>query len=157
MYKNKGIGGYILDLGVVENWNMKWIISIQIPDSPPSRLPGCISFLTSFMLFSNQHHSPKKPTHNAPALKVLRRYLCPYMKQMHFSWVSMYLAKSANQGHYFYVSNWRRDRNFTWSSESCEGRAVCRKKAVTSFWFWSGPGIRIRDLPPCSQALYRLS
>ena len=25
----------ILDLGVVKNWNMKWIISRQLPDSPP--------------------------------------------------------------------------------------------------------------------------
>ena len=27
--------GEILDLGVVKNWNMKWVISRQLPDSPP--------------------------------------------------------------------------------------------------------------------------
>ena len=93
MYKNKGMGGYILDLGVVENWNTKWIISIQIPDSPSSRLVYIVSNFIYVILKSTAF--PQK-THNAPALKVLRRYLCPYVKQMHFSWVSMYLAKSAN-------------------------------------------------------------
>ena len=33
----------------------------------------------------------------------------------------------------FYVSNWRRDRHFTWSSEPREGLAVCRAKEVPSF------------------------
>ena len=36
-------------------------------------------------------------------------------------------------GHYFYVSYWRRDRHLTWSSESREGLAICRAKAVPSF------------------------
>ena len=33
----------------------------------------------------------------------------------------------------FYVSYWRRDRHFTWSSEPREGLAICRAKAVPSF------------------------
>ena len=33
----------------------------------------------------------------------------------------------------FYVSNWRRDRHFTWSSEPREGPAACRAKGVPSF------------------------
>ena len=34
---------------------------------------------------------------------------------------------------YFYVSNWRRDRHFTWSSEPREGLACCSAKGVPSF------------------------
>ena len=33
----------------------------------------------------------------------------------------------------FYVSNWRRDHHFTWSSEPREGPAACRAKGVPSF------------------------
>ena len=33
----------------------------------------------------------------------------------------------------FYVSYWRRDHHFTWSSESREGLAACSGKAVPSF------------------------
>ena len=33
----------------------------------------------------------------------------------------------------FYVSNWRRDRHFTWSSEPREGLAACSAKKVPSF------------------------
>ena len=61
-----------------------------------------------------------------------------------------------------YVSFWRRDRLFTWSSEPLEGLAVCRTKEVTHFsdilrqCYWSGPGNRTLDLPFCSQVLYRL-
>ena len=36
-------------------------------------------------------------------------------------------------GHYFYVSNWRWYRHFTWSSEPCKGSAACREKEVLSF------------------------
>ena len=39
-------------------------------------------------------------------------------KEMLFIWVSKH--ESANWGHYFYVSNWRRDRHFTRSSEPRE-------------------------------------
>ena len=34
---------------------------------------------------------------------------------------------------YFYVSYWRRDCHFTWSSEPREGLAICRVKGVPSF------------------------
>ena len=38
-------------------------------------------------------------------------------------------------GETIYVSYWRRDRHFTWSSEPREGLAICRAKAVISFHF----------------------
>ena len=46
---------------------------------------------------------------------------CQYTKQ-----------ESANWGHFFYVSFWRRDRHFTWSSEPREGVAACCAKEVPS-------------------------
>ena len=46
----------------------------------------------------------------------------------------MYLAqKYYYWGHYFHVSNWKRDRHFTWSSELCRGLVACSAKAVPSF------------------------
>ena len=62
-------------------------------------------------------------------------YLFPDLKRMRFIWVSMYLARQVtNWGHYFYVSNWRRVRHFTWSSgEPREGLAICGTKEVPSF------------------------
>ena len=39
-------------------------------------------------------------------------------------------------GHYIYVSSWRRDRHFTWSSEPREGLATGRTKTVPSFLSW---------------------
>ena len=51
----------------------------------------------------------------------------------------------------FYVSRWRRDRHFTWSSEPREGLAACTVKGVPSFLsyfdpeYWSSPGIRTRS------------
>ena len=54
-------------------------------------------------------------------------------KKKHFIWVPMYFSTSTNCGHYFYVSYWRRDRHFTWSSEPREGPAICTAKAVPSF------------------------
>ena len=56
----------------------------------------------------------------------------------------------------FYVSYWRRDHHFTWSSEPREGLAACSTKVVPSF-LWSGPGNRTHDLTLCSHTLYRLS
>ena len=41
--------------------------------------------------------------------------------------------ESTNWGHYFYVSNWRRDRHFTWSSESHEGLASSVQMAYFHF------------------------
>ena len=54
-------------------------------------------------------------------------------KKMHFIWVSMYLARSANWGHYINVSYWRGDCHFTWSSEPCEDLAICWAKLVPLF------------------------
>ena len=51
---------------------------------------------------------------------------------MQFNFVSMYLVPIGDTI-YFYVSYWRRDRYFTWSSESREGLVICRAKAVPSF------------------------
>ena len=55
-------------------------------------------------------------------------------------------------------------RHFRWSSEPREGLPVCRAKEVPSFLScfetlctWSGARNRIRDLPLCSHAFYRLS
>ena len=53
---------------------------------------------------------------------------------MHFIWLSMYLARKYYLGtHIFYVSNWRRNCHFTWSSEPYEGLAACSVKGVPSF------------------------
>ena len=43
----------------------------------------------------------------------------------------MYLERK--WGHYFYLSYWRRDRHFTWSSEPPDGVAACTAKGVPSF------------------------
>ena len=45
----------------------------------------------------------------------------------------MYFHESTNWGHYFYVTNLRRDHYFTWSSEPREGLAACSAKGVPSF------------------------
>ena len=45
----------------------------------------------------------------------------------------MYFHESTNWGHYFYVSNLRRDHHFTWSSEPREGKATCSANGVYSF------------------------
>ena len=72
--------------------------------------------------------------------------------------------ESTDWGHHFYVSCWRRDCHFTWSSEPREGPAACSAKRVPSFlrYFKTlsiGRGFenRTRDLPLCSHTLYRLS
>ena len=56
-------------------------------------------------------------------------------KKKNFIWVSIQgiLHESTNLGHYFYVSNWKQDRHFTWSSEPREGLAACTAKGVPSF------------------------
>ena len=42
------------------------------------------------------------------------------------------LHESPNWGHYFYVSNLRRDRHFKWSSEPRKGLTACSAKGVPS-------------------------
>ena len=69
-----------------------------------------------------------------------------------------------NWGHYSFVKHWRRDDNFTWSSEPREGsvaaysaQGVLISQLFKDSEYWCGPWNRTRDLPLCSQALYRLS
>ena len=55
-------------------------------------------------------------------------------KKMHFNLsVNVFSAKVLIGDTIFYVSNWRRDRHFTWSSEPREGLACCSAKGVPSF------------------------
>ena len=54
-------------------------------------------------------------------------------KKMHFIWVSKYFARKHYLGSLFFVSNWRRDRHFTWSSEPREGLPACSAKELPSF------------------------
>ena len=66
----------------------------------------------------------------------IRNYIVEKKEERHFIWVCMFcFHESAYWGQYFYVSNWRRDWHFTWSSEPCEGLAVCRAKAVQCIHF----------------------
>ena len=56
---------------------------------------------------------------------------------MHFISVSVSICikhESTNWMHYFYVSYWRHNRHFTWSSEPGEGLATCSAKGVPSFF-----------------------
>ena len=64
----------------------------------------------------------------------------------------------------FYVSNWRRDRHFTWSSEPREGLACCSAKGVPSFLGYfktlsigPAPGIEPATSRSAVNTLYRLS
>ena len=64
----------------------------------------------------------------------------------------------------FYVSNWRRDRHFTWSSEPREGLACCSAKGVPSFLGYfktlsigPAPGIEPATSHSAVNTLYRLS
>ena len=64
----------------------------------------------------------------------------------------------------FYVSNWRRDRHFTWSSEPREGLACCSAKGVPSFLgcfktlsIGQAAGIEPATSRPAVNTLYRLS
>ena len=50
----------------------------------------------------------------------------------------MYLeVESAHWGHYFYVSYWRRNLHFTWSSQPRRGPAACSAKGRPSFLSYS--------------------
>ena len=54
-----GEKGEMLDFGVFKNWNMKWIISRQLPDSPPPQqgASGPISGLTWLCLYLFYPHT----------------------------------------------------------------------------------------------------
>ena len=58
----------------------------------------------------------------------------------------MYLeVESANWGHYFYVSYWRQNLHFTWSSQPRRGPAACSAKGLPSFLSYS---LKTRELVP---------
>ena len=64
----------------------------------------------------------------------------------------------------FYISNWRQDRHFTWSSEPREGLACCSAKGVPSFlgYFKTlsiglAPGIEPATSRSAVNTLYQLS
>ena len=60
--------------------------------------------------------------------------MCSYVPLEHMTYESQcILYERTSRRHYFYVSYWRRDRYFTWSSERREGLAVCWAKAIPSF------------------------
>ena len=69
------------------------------------------------LLANTSHISIQQSTEQSPAKKNL-------------IWVSRHFARKY---YYFYVSNWKRDRHFTWSSEPREGLAACTAKGVPSF------------------------
>ena len=86
-------------------------------------------------------------------------------KKMHFNLsVNVFSTKVLIGDTIFYVSNWRRDRHFTWSSEPREGLACCSAKGVPSFlgYFKTlsiGPAQGIENTTSRSAVnmLYRLS
>ena len=64
----------------------------------------------------------------------------------------------------FYISNWRQDRHFTWSSEPREGLACCSAKGAPSFLGYFkilsiGPaqGIEPASFRSAVNTLYQLS
>ena len=78
--------------------------------------------------------------------------------------VNVFSTKVLTGDTIFYVSNWRRDRHFTWSSEPHEGLACYSAKGVPSFrgYFKTlsiGPAPRIEPATSLSavNTLYPLS
>ena len=86
-------------------------------------------------------------------------------KKMHFFLsVNVFSTKVLIGDTIFYVSNWRRDRHFTWSSEPREGLACCSAKGVPSFLGYfktlsigPAPGIGPATSRSAVDTLYRLS
>ena len=68
-------------------------------------------------------------------------FCCKNLEKMHFIWMSTYLALKHYLRTLFYVSFWRRDCHFTWSSEPREGLAVFKTKAVTLFLSYFSPAV----------------
>ena len=67
-------------------------------------------------------------------MKNVRKVDCvPAKKNALYLSVNVFSRKVLFGDTIFYVSNWRRDRHFTWSSEPREGLAICRAKGVPSF------------------------
>ena len=66
--------------------------------------------------------------------KILNRWICRQKKKKNILFECQSIShESTNWWHYFYVSYWRRDRHFTWSSEPREGLAACSAKGLPSF------------------------
>ena len=59
--------------------------------------------------------------------------LRPEKKNVLYLRVNLFSTKVLIGDTIFYVSYWRRDRHFTWSSEPREGLAACSTKVVPSF------------------------
>ena len=59
--------------------------------------------------------------------------ICLKKKKALYLSVNVFSTKVLIGDTIFYVSNWRQDRHFTWSSEPHEGPAACSAKAVPSF------------------------
>ena len=82
-----------------------------------------------------------------PVYRILFIYLPVYLFVYIFIYLHVFMKKksaldlsvdviehdSTIWGHHFYISSWRRDRHFTWSSEPRQGLAACRTKTVPSF------------------------
>ena len=84
-------------------------------------------------------------------------HLREWEKKNHFIGVSVYLeVESTNGGHFFYVSYWRRDRHFTWSSQPPEGSPAYSANGLPSFLSYSlktVSRVRSRELNPRPPAL----
>ena len=85
---------------------------------------------------------------------LLRNQIIIIKIKMHFVWVSMYLARKLIGDTIFYVSNWRRDRHFTWSSDPREGLACCSAKEIPSFLSYCET-LSIGPAPGIERATYR--
>ena len=88
---------------------------------------------------------------------------CKKKKALHLS-VNVFSTNVLIGDTIFYVSNWRRDRHFTWSSESREGLVCCSTKEVPSFLSYFktlsiGPALGIEPATSRSavNTVYRLS
>ena len=95
-------------------------------------------------------------------------YVCHQKKKERKKWlylsVNVFSTKVIIGDTIFYVSNWTRDRHFTWSSEPREGLACCSAKEVPSFLGYfktlsigPAPGIEPATSRSAINALYRLS
>ena len=103
----------------------------------------CINFIISLAIldtsYLNMHffgtHTCFCRLQNCPSADFRLRWIDRIIKKMHFIILAWLCIKheSTNRGHYFYISYWRRDRHFTWSSEPREGLAACSAKGVPSF------------------------
>ena len=118
-----------------------------------------------------------------PATKDLKGYRIPHPKRTNGNWLrdlnrkdgkqdhwknALYLSVNAfsrkvtSWGHYFFVSNWRRDRHFMLSFKSRQVQPLARQRKYLHFSELPWVMVRPRELnprPPAlqSEAYYRLS